>query len=165
MASESGSKEIEKEVEKGSEEAKDETGRVTIPRVPPAKRPRKRRSERMSSILSDNRKSVLRVTGKKKATETPDAFGHRKESIGEATPFLTKAGRIPGLGQDVLMDRLHLRVAKRDEQWRTKNKGSNISKAILESFINDKQMFPLITDVNRSLPEVPLLRGTKKSES
>ena len=94
---------------------------------------------------------------------------------------MTKAGRIPGLGQDVLMDRLHLRVAKRDEQWRTKNKGckfnqrvqviqlmvhsANISKAILESFINDKQMFPLITDVNRSLPEVPLLRGTKKSES
>lgn len=40
-----------------------------------------------------------------------------------------------------------------------------ISKAILESFINDKQMFPLITDVNRSLPEVHLLRGPKKSDS
>ena len=42
---------------------------------------------------------------------------------------------------------------------------ANISKAILESFINDKQMFPLITDVNRSLPEVHLLRGPKKSDS
>jgi len=172
MADETGSKEQEivSEKEQSSETVmltestteKSVKSAIDIPRV---QRPRKRRSERMSSILSENKRSVLRVTGKKKVLETSDVFGHRKQSIGEATPFVTKAGRIPGLGHDVLMDRLHLREAKREEQWRTKNKGAFISKAILESFINDKQMFPLITDVNRSLPEVHLLRGPKKSDS
>ena len=88
MADESGSKEHEAVPEKQqssetamlTESTKEKSGQSAID-IPRVQRPRKRRSERMSSILSDNKRSVLRVTGKKKVIETSDSFGHRKVLI------------------------------------------------------------------------------------
>ena len=83
MADENGSKNqeqvSEKTTENATEKSVDSTADSTVA-IPLVQRPRKRRSERMSSILSENKKSVLRVTGKKKVVETSDVFGHRKVS-------------------------------------------------------------------------------------
>jgi hypothetical protein len=88
MADETGSKEqkIVSEKEQSSEtvmlteSTTEKSGKSAID-IPRVQRPRKRRSERMSSILSENKRSVLRVTGKKKAIETSDVFGHRKVKL------------------------------------------------------------------------------------
>lgn len=95
MADENGCKEQESVPEKEvtsetvmlTESTKEKSGQSAID-IPRVQRPRKRRSERMSSILSENKKSVLRVTGKKKVIETSDVFGHRKVRLFSMCSFL-----------------------------------------------------------------------------
>jgi hypothetical protein len=95
MADETGSKEQEivSDKEQSSEtvmlteRTTEKSGKSAID-IPRVQRPRKRRSERMSSILSENKRSVLRVTGKKKVLETSDVFGHRKVKLFSMSTFI-----------------------------------------------------------------------------
>lgn len=95
MAGETGSKEQESvpvkeqssETVMLTESTKEKSGKSAID-IPRVQRPRKRRSERMSSILSENKRSVLRVTGKKKVIETSDVFGHRKVKLFSMSTFI-----------------------------------------------------------------------------
>ena len=68
-----------------------------------------------------------------------------------------QAGRIPGLSNDSLQDRLKFRTVQKMDSTKSKNKGF-LSKAIIDALARPNNVTPLRTDIDRSLPEIPHIK-------
>jgi len=131
-------------------------------------RRRKRRSERFSDLLNNERASngkgcsMVPVKKGSKFNESLRYNPMKKEQTFLSTVVGREEGRIPGLSNDSLLDRLKFRNVKKMENSKSKNKGF-LSKTIIEALNDPSRVLPLKTDIDRSLPAIPSIR--KNSET
>lgn len=134
---------------------------------------RKRRSERFTELLSNERAAngaqLCTMFPVKKSSRIADITRFAPSKIRKVDTTATSSivqhqdGRIPGLSNDSLHDRLKFRSVQKMDSTKSKNKGF-ISKAIIDALARPNRVSPLRTDIDRSLPAIPLIKRSKRTD-
>jgi len=136
------------------------------------KKMRKRRSERFSELLKYSDKkaasgapicSRFPVKKSSKATEmaklSPPKM-RKVDTTATGSVVARESGRIPGLSNDSLADRLKFRSVQKMDVTKSKNRGF-ISKSIIDALTKPSAREPIMTDIDRSLPAIPAIKTSK----